>query len=49
MPSMSARVSEAVSVWPCVAVPVMVTLPVGASLTLSTVAVAALFTASGVP
>ena len=33
MPSASARVLLAVSVWPCVAVPLMLTLPVGASFT----------------
>ena len=49
MPSMSARVLEAVRVWPWVAVPVMVTLPVGASLTLATEAVALLVTLSTVP
>ena len=32
-PSASARVLAAVRVWPCLATPVMVTLPVGASLT----------------
>ena len=37
MPSTSAKVFAAVSVCPCVAVPVMVTLPVGASLMLATV------------
>ena len=39
-PSASARVLVAVSVWPWVGVPVMVTEPVGASLTLATAAVA---------
>ena len=33
MPSASASVLPAVSVWPCAAVPLMVTVPVGASLT----------------
>ena len=49
MPSMSARVLLALSVWPCVTVPLMLTEPVGASLTLATVLVAALLTVSGVP
>ena len=49
MPSTSARVLEAVRVWPCVVVPVMVTVPVGRSLTLATVAVALLLTLSTVP
>ena len=49
MPSMSPSVLEAVRVSPCVGVPLMSTLPVGASLTLSTALVAALFTASAVP
>ena len=49
MPSTSAKVLAAVSVWPCVAVPLMVTLPVGASLTLATAAVALLVTLSAVP
>src|SRR5205809_72401 len=48
-PSASASVFAAVSVWPCVAVPLMVTDPVGASLTLATAAVAALATCSAVP
>ena len=33
MPSRSARVLAAVSVWPCVGVPEIVTAPVGLSLT----------------
>ena len=49
MPSMSVRVFEAVRVWPCVVVPLMLTEPVGASLTLRTVLVAVLSTASAVP
>ena len=48
-PSTSASVFEAVSVWPWVAVPLMLTEPVGASLTLAMVLVAALSTDSGVP
>ena len=39
----------AVSVWPCVAVPVIVTEPVGASLRLATAAVAVLVWLSAVP
>ena len=48
-PSISARVLAAVRVWPWMAVPVMVTLPVGASLTLATAALALLVTLSAVP
>ena len=43
---MSARVLEAVRVWPWVAVPVMMTPPVGASLILATACVAPLVTIS---
>ena len=39
MPSTSARVLAAVRVWPWVGVPLMVTAPVGASLTAATVRV----------
>ena len=49
MPSRSASVLNADRVWPCAGVPVMVTAPVGASLTLATVAVALLVTFSKVP
>ena len=49
MPSTSAKVLAAVRVWPCVGVPVMVTAPVGASLTLATAVVALLVTDSAVP
>ena len=46
---MSAMVLVAVSVWPWVAVPLMVTEPVGPSLMLATAAVAAEVTDSVVP
>ena len=49
MPSASASVFEAVSIWSSVGVPLMVTLPVGALLTLVTAAVPALLTLSLVP
>ena len=49
MPSTSARLLAAVRVSPWVGVPVMVTDPVGASLTLATAVVAAELTASAVP
>ena len=46
MPSASAKVLEAVSVWPWVAVPEIVTAPVGASFTLATEEVTLLVTLS---
>ena len=46
MPSASAKVLAAVSVWPWVAVPEIVTAPVGASFTLATAVVAELVTLS---
>ena len=46
---MSARVLAAVSVWPCVAVPVSVTLPVGASLRLATAVLGLLVKLSAAP
>ena len=49
MPSASDKVLTACSVWPCSAVPTMVTEPVGLSLMLATEAVALLVTDSTVP
>ena len=49
MPSISAKVFPAVSVCPCMAVPVMLTPPVGESLMLATLVVALLVLLSAVP
>ncbi len=48
-PSASAKLLEAVNVSPCSAVPAIVTLPVGASLTFATAEVADDATLSAVP
>ena len=48
-PSASARVLVAVKVWPCVDVPLMVTEPVGGSLTFATADVALDALLSAVP
>ena len=48
-PSASANVFDAVNVSPCVAVPLIVTLPVGSSLTFATAEVAEDATLSSVP
>ena len=48
-PSTSAKVLVAVKIWFCAGVPVILTFPVGKSLTLVTVAVGVLLTVSDVP
>ena len=49
IPSTSAILFDAVNTCPCVGVPEMVTVPVGASFTLAIALIAALVTLSGVP